>query len=243
MLQGLKGRPLSLGCASLLAALALSLSGCQTERQGVMVDLSAAVRAYRENADPRPNRAQAERLVAQLPAEQLTDLGVMYEREGRLDDAARTYQQAISRDPRYARAHVNLGNVLRQQGKYSEALARYRKAMVADPRSFEAVNNFADLCAAQETCIEEAIGRLAPLLIEAGDRKPYGLDTLGWLYHLQGDDGLARRTLESALDQAGQGDGALLLAVHEHLAQVCRALGDEPEAERHEGEARRLRAR
>jgi len=243
MLQGLRGRRLPLAPALLLAVSALSLSGCQTEGQGVMVDLSAAVRAYRENADPQPTRDQAERLVAQLPAEQLTDLGVMYEREGRLDDAVRTYQQAITRDPRCARAHINLGNALRQQQRYPEALARYRKAMMVDPRSFDAANNFADLCAAEGTCIEEAIGRLAPLLAEAGDRKPYGLDTLGWLCHLQGDDRLARRTLESALDQAGERDGALLLTVHEHLVQVYRALGDETEAERHEGEAQRLRVR
>ncbi|MFB3881274.1 MAG: tetratricopeptide repeat protein [Armatimonadota bacterium] len=242
MRQGLS-KALPVCNALLLAALALGLSGCQTESQGAMVDLSGVVRAYRQSADPQPARAQAERLVEQLPAEQLTDLGVMYEREGRLEDAVQAYQRAISRDPWYPRAHLNLGNALRKQGKRPEALERYRKAMMLDPRSFEAANNFADLCAAQGTCLEEAVARLAPLVGEAGARRAYGLDTLGWLYYLQGDDALARRTLESALEQAEPGDDGLRLAVHEHLAQVCAAQGDEAQARRHGAEAARIRSR
>jgi Tfp pilus assembly protein PilF len=226
--------------ALLLAALALFLSGCQTSRDGVYVDVSALARAYRERADRKPDRAQMEQLVKKLPPEQLTDLGVMYEREQRLDRAEWAYQHAIWRDPRYARAYVNLGNVLRQQGKVEEARYRYRQAMTADPNSIEAVNNFADLCAQDGTATDEAIAKLEPLVEQAGHLRPYALDTLGWLYHQKGDDERARQVLLAALRETNAKDSPLRESVRTHLAAVYQALGRAHEAEGGEPEARQV---
>jgi tetratricopeptide (TPR) repeat protein len=226
-----------------LLVLAGCLAGCETDRDPVQVDLTAAARAYRQMVDRRPSREQMEAVIASLPAEQLTDLGVMYEREGRLEEAARAYQQAIWREPRYARAYVNLGNVLRKQGKTEEALFRYRQAMSADPASFEAANNFADLCAEEGSCVEEAIERLEPRVEMAGALRPYGLDTLGWLYHLKGDEEKAAATLERALAEAGEGDPGLCGSVHKHLAEVYRTAGRAEEAGEHEEAARRLQGK
>lgn len=220
--------------------LAGSLCGCETSREGVLVDVTAALRVYREQVDRKPSREQMELLIQQLPAEQLADLGVMYEREQRLDDAMWAYQRAIWRDPRYARAYVNLGNVLRQQGKPDEAKFRYRQAMAADPGCVEAANNFADLCATDGNCVEEAISRLAPLVEKAGHLRPYALDTLGWLYHRKGEQELAWQTLSTALVETPPDNRALCVIVHRHLGTVCRDLGRLPEAEGHEAEARRL---
>jgi len=219
---------------------ALLLAGCQTDDRGVQVDLGAALRAYRQRLDRKPGRAQVERLVATLPAEQLTDLGVLYEREGRLDRAAWAYQQAIWRSPRFARAYVNLGNVLRRQGKPGEALFRYEQAMSADPGSFEAANNFADLCAERRERLPEAIARLSPFVQSPGPHRAYGLDTLGWLHHLQGDDPRAAELLGAALPEAGERDLDLRLALHRHLAAVHAALGDSAAAAHHEAEAARI---
>lgn len=224
----------------LLVLLAGSLSGCETSREGVLVDVTAALRVYREQVDRKPSREQMEQLIQQLPAEQLADLGVMYEREQRLDDAMWAYQRAIWRDPRYARAYVNLGNVLRQQGKPDEAKFRYRQAMAADPGCVEAANNFADLCAADGTCLEEAINRLTPLVEKAGSLRPYVLDTLGWLYHQKGDHEQARQMLLPALRETPPDNRTLCKLVHQHLEIVCRALGLFQEAEEHKTEALRL---
>ena len=210
-----------------LAALPLLLaaSGCETNSEGVQVDLTAAARVYREQVDRKPGREEMKRIIARLPADQLNDLGVLYEREGRLDDAVWAYQQAVWRDPRCSRAYVNLGNVLRKQGKLDQARFRYRQAMAADPTSFEAANNFADLCAAERTCIEEAISRLEPMVEGAGSYRPYGLDTLGWLYHLQGADERALDILETARGEAGTADPTLTETIDTHLAEVRAALG------------------
>lgn len=222
--------------------LAFSVTGCQTGREGVGLDVSAALRAYRNRLDRRPGRAEVERIVAAMKAERLNDLGVLYEREGRLKDAAWAYEQAIWRDLRFAPAYVNLGNVLRKQGKPAEARFRYRQAMVADPHSFEAVNNFADLCAEERVDLEKAITLLTPMVESAGLHRAYGLDTLGWLYHLRGDERKAAETLEAALREAGAGKASLRVKVHEHLAAVYAELGREGEAAAQEAEARRMKA-
>jgi len=211
-----------LGKGLLLPGLVLSaaLAGCQTDQQGVMVNASALARAYRENVEKRPSREQLDRIIEGLPAAQLTDLGVMYEREGNLDRAAWAYQQAIRRDLRYAPAYVNLGNVLRSQHQTEAALLRYRQALSADPRSFDGANNFADLCASEGVHLDEAIARLEPMLDSAGPHRCYGLDTLGWLHHLRGDDARAVAVLESALAEAPADDPALLSAINAHLAEA-----------------------
>lgn len=220
----------------LLATAALA-TGCQTDRRGVEVNLTAVLQTYRERLDRRPTRAEVERVVAALPAAQLNDLGVLYEREGNLDRAAWAYQRAIWRDPRLARAYVNLGNVLRKQGKLEEARFRYRQAIAAEPGNFEAVNNFADLCAETGRGVEQAVALLRPLLDQAGALRPYGLDTLGWLYHAQGDDLRAAEVLEEGLRAASDGGPELRAALHRHLGAVYRSLGRPEEAARHEAQA------
>jgi Tfp pilus assembly protein PilF len=209
--------------ALLLLLLAALLAGCQTDRRGVQVDLGAVARAYKQRLDRQPSREQVERMVASLPAEQLNDMGVLYEREGRLDRAAWAYQQAIWRNPRFALAYVNLGNVLRQQGQTEDALFRYRQAMSADRNNFEAANNFADLCAEKGVHLDEAIGRLRTRLDAAGPHRAYGLDTLGWLYHQTGDEAAAAETLETALREPAAKDPRLRSLIEQHLAAVNQA--------------------
>jgi tetratricopeptide (TPR) repeat protein len=217
------------------------LAGCQTDKKGIRIDLSQAVRAYRQSIDRKPDRAQMEQAVARLSAEQLNDMGVIYEREGRLDRAEWAYQHSVWRNPRFAIAYVNLGNVLRAQGKTEEALFRYRQAMSADRANFDAANNFADLCAEKRVHLDEALERLEPVAQSPGPHRAYGLDTLGWLYHLAGDDARAVETLHAALADPRGKDSHLRLAVHEHLAAVYGAMGRHAEAKSQQAAAEAIR--
>ncbi len=225
--------------AVLAALCGALLAGCETGTEGVEVDLTQAARLYRETADRRPDREEMERLIAALPAEQLNDLGVLYEREGRLEEAEWAYQRAVWRDPRYVTAYVNLGNVARQRGKPDQARFRYRQALALDPGSFEAANNFADVCASEEVCVEEAIERLEPMIEGAGQFRAYGLDTLGWLYHLRGQDDRAAGLLEAALAEATEEE--LRAVVHEHYAEVLEGMGRHAASTEHWREAKRIR--
>jgi tetratricopeptide (TPR) repeat protein len=62
----------------------------------------------------------------------LARLGEAYEILGKYEDAARTYQQAVTVRPDAA-SYNNLGNSLARTGKVDDALAAYQKAISMDP--------------------------------------------------------------------------------------------------------------
>lgn len=221
--------------------LALLLAGCQTDQRGVRINLTQALRYYRQHADRRPTREQMQQVLAQLPAEQLNDLGVMHEREGRLEEAVWAYQHAIWQSPRFSRAYVNLGNLLRQRGKVEEARFRYLQALNADASNVVAANNLGDLAAESHTGVEEALARLTPLVAESGPYRAYELDTLGRLYLCRGEGQPAYDALTAALRESAA-DPSLQRAVYTHLAEACRACGKEAEAREQEAAAARLQA-
>ncbi len=86
------------------------------ERSGRTADVSTQKRLLEKAVELCPNYAKA-----------LNNLGLIYESEKRLDEAARYYQQAISASPRFPHPYVGLADVLRKQGKYAQAAANYRK--------------------------------------------------------------------------------------------------------------------
>ncbi len=67
-------------------------------------------------------------------------LGMAYERQGKLDDAANYYSQAARLDSQYSDARVNLGNVFLRQGKLEEAVASYEDALRINPKLADAHN-------------------------------------------------------------------------------------------------------
>ena len=67
--------------------------------------------------------------------------------QGRLDEAAAAYRDALRRDPGFAEAHNNLGSVLGRQGRNEEALAEISKALELAPNLPGAHNNMGILLA------------------------------------------------------------------------------------------------
>ena len=55
-----------------------------------------------------------------------------------VDEAERSYREALRLDPGHARAHMGLGAIHRIHGKLAEADAAYRKALMLDPNLSEA---------------------------------------------------------------------------------------------------------
>lgn len=89
------------------------------------------------------------------PAEH-NDLGVVYEREGRLDLAEKEYRRALRVDPGLARARVNLGNLAARAGRWREAEGRYRRALRDAPADADALNNLAVALTRQNRRLAEA---------------------------------------------------------------------------------------
>lgn len=78
------------------------------------------------------------------------NLGVVYKRLGRLEDALKAYQEAIAilgQNPGdgHAEAYYNLGIVLREQGNFKAAEEAYRDAIVLEPDFKDAHFNLAVL--------------------------------------------------------------------------------------------------
>ena len=77
-------------------------------------------------------------------AETHTNLGLAYERQGRLTEAIAAHRKAIVLNPRLPEAHYNLASALAAAGRHVEALASFEQALRINPRSAEARHNAAN---------------------------------------------------------------------------------------------------
>lgn len=175
-----------------------------------------------------------------LSPEEHVRLGAAYEREGRLDLAARSYDAALRGDGRQADALVGLGNVAAARADLLEAERRYRSALAVAPRQPDALNNLAWVYLQRGERYAEAAGLARRALEAAPERAAYYADTLGIALTRAGRPAEGVRALERALAAAPATDARLRSEVLSHLAETYRALGRETEARAAEAEASRL---
>ncbi|OGP32995.1 MAG: hypothetical protein A2X88_06180 [Deltaproteobacteria bacterium GWC2_65_14] len=116
-----------------------------------------------------------------LSAEEHLDLGVVYERKGELDLAAREYERALRKDKKLVQARINLGNVRMERKEYREAGEEYRKALSLHPGHPGASNNLAWAAILSGTGLEDAAARMEAVLAAEEHRTPPLLDTMGVL--------------------------------------------------------------
>jgi protein O-mannosyl-transferase len=119
------------------------------------------------------------------------NLGLMYQRQGRFDEAEATYRGSIEVDPAHISGHENLANLLYFQRRYAEALAEWSEILRMVPDHFPMLNRVALFLA---TCPDPSIrnGREALKLAErsmklSGGRRWESLDALAGAYAELGD--------------------------------------------------------
>jgi tetratricopeptide (TPR) repeat protein len=71
--------------------------------------------------------------LGETSAEVLYNTGLMYEKAGQSDKAARHYRDAIEQQPEMPEALLNLGRILETSGKATEARACWTRALEAEP--------------------------------------------------------------------------------------------------------------
>jgi tetratricopeptide (TPR) repeat protein len=86
----------------------------------------------------------------------ITNLGTVLRQQGKLEEAAQTYRQAIALKPDFAEAYNNLGNTLGGQGKLTEAIETYQQSIALKPDFAEAYNNLGNALQDQGK-LEEAV--------------------------------------------------------------------------------------
>jgi len=101
--------------------------------------LSRGLAGVRGTADPAAFEAALEPLGDATAGTEgspqlLYNLGIVLERQGRIEDAMRQFRACLERDPGYVAAAYNLGRLLHKSGRFEEAAAAHRQALAADPR-------------------------------------------------------------------------------------------------------------
>lgn len=107
--------------------------GLELEETGAPVE--QAVEAYRKVLELNPGAAGA-----------LVNLGTIYYRLRKFEEAERYYREAIEVDATYPLAQFNLGNLYDEQGRIKEAFDHYKSALALNPNYADAHFNLALLC-------------------------------------------------------------------------------------------------
>jgi tetratricopeptide (TPR) repeat protein len=87
------------------------------------------------------------------------NLGNLYSKQNRTDEAISNYMAAIKGEPNYAEAHNNLGGIYLDQKRYDEAIEHYRTAVRLRPEflyCFNLANALADAASARHDTNEFA---------------------------------------------------------------------------------------
>jgi tetratricopeptide (TPR) repeat protein len=176
----------------------------------------------------RPDEAIAEhRLALQLKpdfAEAYNNLGIVLAQppQGKLEEAAKCFEQSLRYWPDNPRAHSNLANALAIQGKLPDAVGHYERSLQLMPRSSETHNGLANAFLLMGKVPEamqhyrEAI-RLDPDNAEARSNYGYALEMQGnrdqaarqyrEALKIAPDNQKAQQGLQRLLDAKGTGSG------------------------------------
>jgi tetratricopeptide (TPR) repeat protein len=119
------------------------------------------------------------------------NLGNVFFRNGRMDEAIGQYQKALVIQPRYALALNNLGNVFLRNGRVDEAIEQYQKALAIQPGDADTHDNLGKALL-KKGQVDEAIVHFQQALA------------------IQPDDGATHDYLGNGLLKKGQVDEALV---------------------------------
>jgi tetratricopeptide (TPR) repeat protein len=111
-------------------------------------------------------------------------LGIVYDKQGRLDEAIKEYLTAIRFKPVYADAHNSLGNVYAKQGRIDEAIKEYKLALSIDPNYPEAHYNLGTAYGTSGL-IDKAIEHFQ-IVLKLKPDFPEAHYNLGIAYHMKG---------------------------------------------------------
>ena len=109
-------------------------------------------------------------------AEAHYNLGKVYQKLGKEQEAMSSYQKVIQIDSNYVKAHNNLGRVFQDLGKYQKALSCYQEAIKLNPEYTEAHYNLG--------CVLERFGRMKEALLSYTTAISYKLNYTKALHNL-----------------------------------------------------------
>ncbi len=142
-----------------------------------------------------------------------------------LAGARRALEEAIARDSRLPAPQLMLAALYEAAQEYDKAIERYRRLIEIEPENPQYLNNLAYALAVRKNNVQEALP-LAEKAYSLAKGNPSVADTLGWIYHLSGQEDKAAKLLEEAARTAGKNAN-----IHLHFAIVSAATGNKLAAE------------
>lgn len=152
--------------------------------------------------------------------------GLDLDAEGRHEDAISAYQRAVSLDPSYLQAHVNLVAAFGRLGRYADAENHYRHAMSLDSEAVELHINWGTLQATRGEHADAIRSFRQGLAINPNSADMHA--DLGSIFQWTGDIAQATRHLRRALELEPQHRLA-----HFSLARILISSDRVPEAIEH----------
>jgi len=154
-------------------------------------------------------------------------LGEVQESLGELDEAAKSYQEAIRLAPNNARLMCRVGDFYRKTKKSDEAASLYRRAIETDGKYTDAYIRLVSLWAHQKKNLDEAESLAKAALANAGPGyKQVLLDLLSIVKRLEGDYDQALKYSFEAMKEIRKGDSLAEATIRVHRARIYREKGD-----------------
>ena len=116
------------------------------------------------------------------------NLGIVFLRQGKLDDAISLLQAAVALRPDNSPAHENLAKALLQKGEVTEALSHYRKLLELQPDNIE-VHNIVGTVLIQQGRLRDGVEEWQKVLAIQPDNGN-ALSNLAWVFATSPDDPL-----------------------------------------------------
>ena len=134
------------------------------------------------------------------------NLGIVFLRQGKVDEAISLLQAAVDLRPDNSPAHDNLAKALLQKGRIPEALVHYRQLIKLQPDNFE-VHNIVGTVLVQQGRIREGVEEWQKVLAIQPDNGN-AMSNLAWVFATALDDSLrdgaqAVKLAEQALRVSG----------------------------------------
>jgi Tfp pilus assembly protein PilF len=139
--------------------------------------------------------------------------------------ARQALEEAVARDDRLPMPQLLLASLYEAAREYDKAIARYRRLLELAPDNTLVMNNLAYALAVRKNNIQEALP-LAEKAYSLAKGNPNVSDTLGWIYHLAGQNDKALKLLEEAARLVSQN-----AEMHLHFAIVSAETGNKLAAE------------
>jgi len=132
-------------------------------------------------------------------------LGYVYVQRELFERAAEAFETAWAYNFNNVAATAALGHIYFKLERPDRAIEALRRALDIDPRNSNARNSLAYVLCESGGDLEEA-QHLALSVVRMDPDNPLYQDTLGWIYHKKGKEGLARDTLKRALELAPENE-------------------------------------